>query len=86
MSDFRCQKCGTMRTEVIDSRSAGPFRFRRRRLCKCGHRFSTYEIPADEWQVMRLDGGDIAMVERSVQRLAKRLAKMRVQHGKGAEL
>jgi transcriptional regulator NrdR family protein len=46
-----CPKCGEDEVSVIDSRAAILFEkssIRRRRKCnKCGHRWSTYELPEE---------------------------------------
>ena len=46
---MKCQVCGTGVTIVTDSREVNKFcgSIRRRRECKNGHKFSTYEINAD---------------------------------------
>lgn len=47
---FTCPKCQCSAIRVVDSRGfAARDGIRRRRECeKCGHRFTTYEIPANE--------------------------------------
>ena len=45
-----CTKCNSY-TEVIDSRTLSDGHIRRRRRCLlCGHRFSSVEIPAEEYK------------------------------------
>lgn len=45
--NFACPECATDHNKVIDTRQTGTRR-RRRRLCANGHRFTTYELAADE--------------------------------------
>lgn len=42
-----CPSCGYFETGVKDSRASGDTAIRRRRLCQCGHRFTTYEIASE---------------------------------------
>ncbi len=46
-----CPLCQSSNTGVKDSRPsvvANIFTIRRRRVCQCGHSFSTFEIPAEK--------------------------------------
>lgn len=43
-----CPKCSSDETKVVDSRGTSEHSNRRRRLCKCGWRFTTYEIIVGE--------------------------------------
>jgi transcriptional regulator NrdR family protein len=65
---MKCTKCGSDKTGVTDSRGEAkrvhglevlrkPFVYRRRR-CECGHRFTTYELAADD--MFNLAGGAFA--------------------------
>lgn len=48
-----CPKCGSPDTYVIESRAtAGTIR--RRRECKCSHRFTTYEANEKQWKAIQL--------------------------------
>lgn len=47
MTGIICPACGSAKTDVKDSRPQ-PDGWRRRRLCGCGHRFSTMELVVDE--------------------------------------
>jgi len=44
---FPCPKCGA-RSGVIDSRPTSDGGIRRRRRCRCGHRFTTREVTDDQ--------------------------------------
>lgn len=76
MSFFRCVSCGSLRTEVIDNQASGAFRRRRRRECVCGHRFSTVELPMDEFTLLNPDGSMIAKLQRDAQRVASTIDKV----------
>lgn len=68
MSDFlTCPACGKLGCAVKDSRPTenGAFVKRRRRCSKCEHRYTTIEIPADEYNRLL-----------SVNKLAARLRKV----------
>lgn len=41
---MKCPKCGLRQTSVIDTRSHGTYRTRRRKCNHCGERFTTFEI------------------------------------------
>lgn len=45
---MNCPNCQTTKSETIDSRDSGQWTRRRRRCCKCGVRWSTYEIHAEK--------------------------------------
>ncbi len=45
---MNCPKCGENKTVVVDKRHVGPMNWRRRLCGPCGHRFTTYERPAEE--------------------------------------
>lgn len=49
---MRCPNCNH-KTACIDSRDSGATT-RRRHLCNCGHRFTTYESPAPPVDVVTL--------------------------------
>lgn len=70
MTAFRCRSCGGVDTEVIDTRRSAAFRIRRRRKCKCGNRFTTYEIPAEEFEIINIDGGVVAKLRRDARRVS----------------
>lgn len=42
-----CPQCGELSSDVKDSRFAGQRRIRRRRQCRHGHRFTTFELSLD---------------------------------------
>lgn len=70
MSGFRCPACSGVRTRVIESRRSGAFRIRRRRECKCGYRFTTTEILAEEYELINIDGGTVANLHRQARKMA----------------
>lgn len=45
---YRCPKCGQRGMDVTDTRPYGAFGVYRRRLCRCGHRITTYEVTEGE--------------------------------------
>ena len=47
-----CPNCGNHHTDTIDSRPTKPWRIRRKRCRMCSHRWSTYEVPADQLEGM----------------------------------
>jgi len=68
-----CPKCKNTDTSVVDSRDAEEGKeIRRRRECdKCGHRFTTYEVPEKaNFIVIKKDGAreryDRSKVERGI--------------------
>jgi hypothetical protein len=67
-----CSKCGG-RTQVFDSREKANCQVSRRRRCmKCGRRFTTAEIPAEELEKVRL----VPTVLKEIAGLAARLQSM----------
>lgn len=51
---MKCSKCGSVNVQCVDSRQTPNNLTRRRRWCEdCGHRFSTVEIPVDEYQATK---------------------------------
>lgn len=71
MGEFRCPSCSGVETKVVDSRHVDAFRTRRRRHCKCGNKFSTYEIPVEEFRMMEVDGGTIANLGRAARKIVR---------------
>jgi transcriptional regulator NrdR family protein len=70
MAKFRCSACGSPNTDVMDSRPTAAFRIRRRRLCKCGNRFTTVEIPIEEFALLAsFDGAVMAKLHRDARRV-----------------
>lgn len=66
LSSVSCVRCGARHVKVSDSRPIGPGRGRkwRRRVCaKCGHKWSTIEVPAK----------DLARLERTARALGAAL-------------
>ncbi len=50
-----CPTCTTTETVVVDSRpTSGAFSIRRRRRCGNGHRFSTFEMVAEQTVELRI--------------------------------
>lgn len=45
---WKCPKCGSDQTSVVDSRIRNNFRYRRKACLDCGHTFSTAEIVIGE--------------------------------------
>lgn len=70
MAEFRCTKCGNPNTSVSDSRPTGAYRIRRMRRCKCGHRFSTIEIPTEEHALLEIDGDMVGKLRRDAKKVA----------------
>lgn len=46
---MNCPKCGSDDTAVRDTRMTGIVRYRRRKCNRCGNKFSTMEIPMQEY-------------------------------------
>jgi len=44
---MECPACAEPKTEVLDTRRRADASVKRRRRCRCGHRFSTVEDVAD---------------------------------------
>ncbi len=60
-----------------DVRPAGAFRTRRRRACSCGHRFTTFEITAEEFALLDiLDGGIVAKLHRDAKKVSETIDRM----------
>lgn len=54
---MRCPQCGAQRVAVLDSRPYDGNRVWRRRGClACDHRFTTYEVVAEELRVIDREG------------------------------
>lgn len=74
---FGCPMCDQP-LRVIDSRPStfmGARAIRRRRVCICGHRFTTFEIPAD---IMRKRVEELAtFADQSAASLSEALQKLR---------
>lgn len=49
---FRCPKCLSRQTRTTDVRQSGGFDRRRRKECKCGHRFTTYEVTEESHRII----------------------------------
>lgn len=79
MTDFRCLKCAMPKTRVADVRPSGAFRLRRRRKCECGHAFTTFEIPADDFELLAVDGGIIAKLDKTAHRLNEIIAGVKAR-------
>ncbi len=74
---MRCVMCGAL-TQVIETREVGTkFIIRRRRLCRNGHRFNSFEI--DE----SLEGMIVKMATRRnrIEAIEKRIARWHCDHG-----
>jgi transcriptional regulator NrdR family protein len=64
---IHCAKCGSIDSHVIDSRNHEILEARRRRhQCnRCGHRYTTYEVAAGEYEKMlatKVDGAEFEAV------------------------
>jgi transcriptional regulator NrdR family protein len=56
LPNMLCPGCGKWQVSfVIDSRSAPDSTVRRRRRCKCGWRYSTYEMTGEVYDEMRAE-------------------------------
>lgn len=72
---LRCPACGGTDHEVKDSRRAASW-IRRRRLCSCGHRFTSYEVSHEElmaWAQRQKMGGLSPEMRRLVRPLLDEL-------------
>ena len=73
ISGFRCRACGKRTTRTVDTRPVGAFSTYRRKLCACGHRFSTYEVDEAAYALLgRLSDGQLrASLEQAARILAE---------------
>jgi transcriptional regulator NrdR family protein len=74
MKALACPNCGEQALDVIDTNQAQNVLVRRRRACrKCGHRFSTVEIPAEEYdQLVKVrDQAGAARYRQALQAILK---------------
>lgn len=62
VDSVQCPKCNG-ESKVIDSRDEETARRRRRQCDNCNHRYSTYEIHADEYNRIRKLKVDAAQIE-----------------------
>ncbi|MEO3387339.1 hypothetical protein [Mesorhizobium sp. CAU 1741] len=83
MTKFRCSECGGVDTDVIDTQRSAAFRIRRRRKCKCGHRFSTVEIPVDEYAAFNMDDGSVSELQKSAVHLAELIDRLKPTRAAG---
>ncbi len=59
-ASFQCEKCGSRQTGTTDTRAAAYGCTRRRRVCQCGHKFTTYEVDAKTFELLgRLKSGRV---------------------------
>lgn len=59
----QCPRCNSQ-SKVFNSRDVNQARWRRRRCMKCGHRYSTYEIHAEEYE--RLQQVDVNKIDAAI--------------------
>jgi hypothetical protein len=69
---MQCPACGSNETAVKDSRPNG-VRIRRRRVCECGHRFTTHEMTVP----VSVSAHSVAMAISMVAEAQANLATMR---------
>lgn len=62
IDSVQCPKCNG-ESKVIDSRDEESARRRRRQCDKCKHRYTTYEIHADEYNRIRRLKVNVAQIE-----------------------
>lgn len=78
---IRCPKCGGASVSVIDSRAGPNNSVRRRRVCRCGERFTTYEMIRGETEMSASEIDDasllIALAFGSLERAFEALEKLR---------
>jgi transcriptional regulator NrdR family protein len=67
-SGLDCPNCSSPLCRVVDSRPRENKDVRyRRHLCEeCGHRFTTYEVRAEEYERMEAIKPDVAAVESTI--------------------
>jgi transcriptional regulator NrdR family protein len=70
VSQETCPLCGSHNFGVIDSRPSGSARRRRKKCFYCGHRWTTIELRATEWQAMI---GEAAGLAEQLHQLARAL-------------
>lgn len=82
---MNCIKCGHDETFVRQTRRLeGSQVVRRRRVCSCGHRFNTYEIPEGIWVSVRnrsVDSHDKALQKQAALRKRNEEIVRRVKAG-----
>lgn len=75
---MNCPQCGHEKTEVRDSRPYGETIRRRRRCHACAHRFSTYEILQEEYDVIAAsDTNALKRVGRAAAELQRVLGELK---------
>lgn len=49
---MKCGQCGSENVSVVDTRSSGEWIRRRRACADCGKRWTTFEVPAGDIELM----------------------------------
>jgi len=65
----KCTVCGMGPVATIDSRHDGEWRYRRRRCTSCGHRWGTYEVPAELMANLRDCRNEVMSLSASIRKL-----------------
>lgn len=60
---MNCPKCGSDETAVRDTRMTGIVRYRRRKCNRCGNKFSTMEIPMQEYIRLKADEAAVESIQ-----------------------
>ena len=65
---IHCAKCGSIDSHVLDSRNHEVDNARRRRhQCNnCNHRYTTYEVPAEEYEKIQTIKMDVSQIDSVV--------------------
>jgi transcriptional repressor NrdR len=69
---MQCLKCKSHESYVIDSRPREATVYRRRRCEECGYRWSTTEVPQDQYEKF----GQVAKALRSLDRIRDHIDKI----------
>ena len=79
-SSIPCRRCGSLRSDVVDSRGARNGTIRRRRRCAdCGERFTTYES-------LEAPPGELCKTPHITPEIVKKLCKLGADPERLAEL
>lgn len=84
-SGVHCVKCGSIDSHVIDSRNheASNARRRRHQCNNCGYRYTTYEVPAEEYEKLQTIKMDVSQIDSVIAVLRMIKTQFRENGGNG---
>lgn len=75
---MRCPACGGEKVAIKESRFVGSSRWRRRNCIQCDHKWTTYEVSSEDFDIISRSkkSGNVVLEQKDIRQLKEQLARV----------